>query len=97
MDSDFQWFFSKLSSFFYHLTVSIVVLLQKFRYDSQETITLLFTDILGLFTVLLYFVFVLEFEGDISERLGHFVYVSEGVSHFYLDVGFYHALIVGWS
>ena len=72
-------------------------LLQKFRYDSQETITVLFTDILGCFRGLYYFVFVRECEGEISERLGCFVYVSDVVSHFYLDVGFYHALIVGWG
>ena len=47
--------------------------------------------------VLFYFVFVQEFEGEIPERLGRFVYVSEVVSHLYLDVGLYHALIVGWS
>ena len=57
-------------------------------------LTVLFNDILGLFRVLLYLVVAREFKGESSEGLGRFVYVSDVVNHFYLDVGFYHALIV---
>ena len=57
-------------------------------------LTVLFNDILGLFRAMFYLVVAREFEGGSSEGLGRFVYVSDVVNHFYLDVVCYHALIV---